>query len=128
MFSFYFTGHFVPNEFTGLHFSNGGEEGANLLLRHRLRQIIDNQISFALFETVASVGRASGAGEAHAAGDMDRAIGLRRIPGDVHSVLHHGEGGRALESGGGAVTVARRVWDEEWERTFLPNASRRART
>jgi hypothetical protein len=39
---------FVADEFATLDFANGGEQGANLFLGHRLWQVINNQVSLAL--------------------------------------------------------------------------------
>ena len=40
---------FVPDQFATFDFTNGGEKAPNFLLSHSLRQIIDNQIGFAVF-------------------------------------------------------------------------------
>jgi hypothetical protein len=47
---------FVPDEFTALNFTNGGEEGADLLLSHGLGQVVDDQVGLGLFLAAARVG------------------------------------------------------------------------
>jgi hypothetical protein len=87
------TCNFVPDEFTALDFANGGEEGADLLLRHRLRQVVDDQVCLGLLLAAARVGL------------RRRVVRVRRRVGravvqaailcgnSVQAVLHHGCGG-----------------------------------
>ena len=42
------TCNLVANEFAALNFTNGGKEGSDLLLSHRLWQVVDNQVCLAL--------------------------------------------------------------------------------
>ena len=42
------TWYFITDQFAGLDFPDGGEQGANLFLAHPLRQIVDDEVSFAL--------------------------------------------------------------------------------
>lgn len=87
------TSDFVPDEFAGFHLSDWGEEGADLLLRHRLRQIVDNEVRLALLQAIvrAIVRGASRAGHVHPAAHVhpvDWPIGLWRCGRHVHPVLH----------------------------------------
>ena len=42
------TCNLIANEFAALDFTNRGKEGSDLLLSHRLRQVVDNQVGLAL--------------------------------------------------------------------------------
>ena len=71
---------FIPDELTALHLPDGGEERADLLMRHRLRQVVDNQVGLPVALLAVRLGPGGQGGGEHLAHPGLHHLNIESVP------------------------------------------------